>query len=59
MIDGSFRGRIPQSGKLDVSVPLQQASEHSVTAEMTGYQSKTVREHFSPGPRAVDLPLER
>jgi len=59
MIDGSFRGRIPQTGKLDVSVPLQQASDHSVTAEMTGYQSKTVRERFSPGPRAVDLPLER
>jgi hypothetical protein len=57
--DGSFRGRVPQSGKLDVSIPLQQASEHSVTAEMTGYQTKTLHERFGPGIRSLDLALER
>src|SRR4030095_11741558 len=33
--------------------------EHSVTAEMTGYQSKTLRERFGPGVRSLDLALER
>jgi len=59
LVDGSFRGRVPQSGKLDVSIPLQQASEHSVTAEMTGYQTKTLHERFGPGIRSLDLALER
>jgi hypothetical protein len=59
LIDGSFRGRVPASGKLEVSLALVQASDHSITSELTGYVSKTVRERLAPGPRVIDLPLER
>ena len=59
LVDGSFRGRVRQDGKLDVTIPLQQASEHSLTAEMPGYQTKTLRDHFGPGHRSLDLTLER
>ena len=59
LIDGSFRGRVPANGKLEVSLALAQASDHSITSELTGFMSKTVKETLVPGPRVIDLPLER
>jgi hypothetical protein len=58
MIDGRYQGQVPPSGKLSFDIPINDASEHTITLEMTGYQSRTERRLLKPGEVSLEIKLE-
>jgi hypothetical protein len=57
LIDGEFQGRINADGQVRIDYGLTQAAEHTITAELVGYQTWSSKELLKPGPRTLAIKL--
>lgn len=58
LIDGAVQGKIKGDGIVRIDYRLDQASEHSVSVELLGYQTWSKRELLVPGPRTINVALD-
>jgi hypothetical protein len=57
LINGAFQARIGPSGEVKFDYPIEQASEHSVRVELSGYQPWSSKEMLTPGSRTINANL--
>ncbi len=58
LIDGTFMGRIGPNGTVRIDYPLEQAADHTITAELTGYQKWSSRQTLNPGNLTIKVNME-
>jgi hypothetical protein len=58
LIDGAVQGKIKDDGIVRIDYRLDQASEHSISVELLGYQTWSKREMLAPGPRTIAVKLD-
>lgn len=58
MLDGVFKGVVPQTGSLNFEQPLNEPSEHMVSVEMIGYQKSALKHRLVPGRNKIEVNLD-
>jgi hypothetical protein len=58
LIDGAVQGKIKGDGVVRIDYTLDQASEHSISVELLGYQTWSKRELLAPGPHTINVALD-
>ncbi|MBK8313723.1 MAG: hypothetical protein IPL01_06700 [Acidobacteria bacterium] len=58
LIDGAFKGRISSGGSVQIDYQVEQAAEHSISAEMLGYQTWSIRQLLTAGPKTISVKLD-
>jgi VWFA-related protein len=59
LIDGTFKARIEPDGNVRIDYPLEEAGEHTITAELTGYKIWSSCIMLTPGPRTITVEMEQ
>ena len=58
LIDGSVEGKINPNGVVRIDYGLDKASEHTISADLLGFQPWSQQVTLSPGPRAITVKLD-
>jgi len=58
LIDGAVHGKIKSDGAVQIDYELAQAAEHTISAELLGYQPWSKKEMLAPGPRTIKVTLD-
>ncbi len=58
MIDGALKGKAEADGKVLIKYELDQASEHSISIVLLGYQDWVTRELIKPGAKTISAKME-
>jgi hypothetical protein len=58
LIDGTFKARIEPDGKVRIDYPLEEAAEHRIAAELTGYQTWSSRQTLNPGTHIIKIKMD-
>lgn len=58
LIDGAVQGIINPDGVVRIDYELEKTSEHTISADLLGYQPWSQRVTLSPGPRAITVKLD-
>jgi VWFA-related protein len=59
LIDGTFKARVGPDGKVQIDHPLEEAGEHIIRAELTGYKFWSNCIMLSPGPHTITVEMEQ
>jgi hypothetical protein len=57
-IDGAMQGKVNADGTVQIDYDLENPGEHTITAELLGYQTWSKREALAPGPRMIAIKLD-
>ncbi|MEP7342849.1 MAG: hypothetical protein ABI977_34290 [Acidobacteriota bacterium] len=58
LINGAVQGKINADGAVRIDYELDRASECTISIELTGYQTSSLKEALTPGPRTIIFKLD-
>lgn len=58
LINGALQGKINADGAVRIDYELDRASERTISVELTGYQTSSLKEVLAPGPRTLTFKLD-